>query len=286
MTEAPFDPLAELASQSAVAQAADRARDAVDAVLRHRVLRRSFAAVTVECSLRSAVAAADLQDGREGRDYDDARAAVRSGALFTVPSPERLTVPSTVDTLRGAVRVSAELGTLQRAWESAPRQALARLHVLAAADRVAGDDLGRPRSGEPLAEGLDLGPAPDPGVLGQRLAGLADLVARPTAAPALVLAAVVHGELLSLRPFCWGNVLVALAAQRLVLSSRGVDPRAVTVAEAGHLELGVAVYRDAARGYASGAPSAVEAWVVHCARALEIGAREGLAVAETIARAS
>ena len=47
--------------------------------------------------------------------------------------------------------------------------------------------------------------------------GLSGLLTAPTKAPALVVGAIVHGELLTLRPFGWGDGIVARAAQRLAL---------------------------------------------------------------------
>jgi hypothetical protein len=67
------------------------------------------------------------------------------------------------------------------------------------------------------------------------------------------------------------------------LVDRGLDPKAVSAPEVGHAELH-AEYADALRGYVSGGPAGVGAWVVHCAKAVELGAREGLAVCEAIRR--
>lgn len=293
MTSAPADPLAAVAALPGVPETAEQARSAVDALLAHRVLRRSFAAVTVECSLRAAVAAADLQQGRDdagpdgGDRLDEVRAQVRGGALFAPEADAAAAADRHLAALRGALRVSAEVGPLLPTWERAPLQALARLHVVAAADVLPADVVGRPRPpGAMVADALELGPAPAPAEVGQRLDALAALLVAPTRAPALVVAAVVHAEVLALRPFAWGNVLVALAAQRMVLAGRGLDPRAVAVPEAGHLELGVRAYAQALRGYLAGTPEGVAGWVRHCARALEIGAREGLAVCETVARSA
>ena len=49
--------------------------------------------------------------------------------------------------LAGAVRVAEEQGRLLGVWRTSPLQALARLHVLAAADLVGEPELGRPRPG-------------------------------------------------------------------------------------------------------------------------------------------
>src|SRR5207302_7986832 len=103
-----------------------------------------------------------------------------------------------------AVRLHADLGTVLPSWKAAPRQALARLHVLAAADLgIDPDALGRPRTSaaDPVEDPLELGRAPDPLEVSARLDGLCRLLLQPTAAPAVVVAAVVHGELLALRAF-------------------------------------------------------------------------------------
>ena len=112
--------------------------------------------------------------------------------------------------MRGAARVYTELGDLVEVWRQAPRQALARLHTLAARDLVDRDHLGQPATDDATA----------------RLTQLADLLAA-TRAPALVVAAVVHGELATLRPFGSADRVVAMAASRLVLVERGLDPGGV-----------------------------------------------------------
>lgn len=213
-------------------------------------MRRRSAEVTVEAGLRSARATAAL----EGVN-------VTLGELRGW-SPGTGGADSAV--VAGALRLSAELGTVRAALERAPLQAFARLHVLAAADAVQGDALGRPLTGA------------------DRLAGLAHVLAAKTAAPALVVSAVVHGELLAVAPFGWGNGLVARAAGRLVLVSRGLDVKAVTAPEVGHAD-DPAAYRAAAAAYAAGD---VAAWVVHCARAVELGAAETLAICAAIERSA
>ncbi len=167
--------------------------------------------------------------------------------------------------VQGALRVSTGVGALIDTLDHAPLQALARLHVLAASGLIGADGLGRPRA--------------DP-VVGARLAALAELVASRRTSSALLLASVVHGELLALTPFAVANGLVARAAGRLVLVSRGLDPKAVTAPEVGHLER-AADYAAASAGYAGGDPGP---WLVHCAEAVALGAREGLAICEALLR--
>jgi hypothetical protein len=58
----------------------------------------------------------------------------------------------------------------------------------------------------------------------------------------------------------------------------------LAVPEAGHLELGVDVYDAALDGYREGTAHGVAAWIVHCADALALGAREGIAIAAALER--
>jgi hypothetical protein len=156
------------------------------------------------------------------------------------------------------------LANIVPVWCRAPLQALARLHLLAAADLTADDAaLGRPR--------------PDPDIA-PRLELLAHIATTSTA-PAPVLAAVVHGELLALRPFGTGDGVVARAAARLVAVTSGLDPRNLGVPEVSWLRRKDA-YQEAITGFAGGAPEAVGAWVLLCCEALRAGAREATSIAD------
>jgi hypothetical protein len=242
------DPLAPLLDLPGVREAADAARAAIDRLLAHRLMRNRSAEVSTESALRGARASAAL----EGVDVP--LAALRAGE---VDDP----------VVQGALRVSAALGSLAETWQRAPGQVLARLHVLAAADLTDRGDLGRP--------GAHAGP---------RLAGLFGLVTGETTVPAVLVAGVVHGELAALAPFGTGDGVIARAAARLTGITRGLDPKAVSVPEVGFVELGREAYAAALAGYASGAPDGVAAWLVHCCRATQHGAVEGLAIAESILR--
>ena len=289
------DVFASLLDLPGVADAVAEARTAVDGLLGHRVLRRRSAEVTAESALRGARASADLEGA--GMELERLRGQLMNGQAVTVASKD----PRHSQLVANAVRLHADLGALLPAFHSSPRQALARLHVLAAADLgVAPDDLGRPRSGAPLDDPLELGEAPPPAEVAARIDGLCSLLLAPTTAPAVVVAGVVHGELLALRAFGTADGLVARAAARLVLVDRGLDPKAVSAPEVGFAELDAAArraahghggpvdhgtYDEMARGYASGGPDGVAQWLVHSARAVALGAREGLAVCEAILRA-
>lgn len=289
MTAPIQDPFGALLDLDGVADAVAEARAAVDGLLGHRILRRRSAEVTAESALRGARASADLEGA--GMELERLRGQLMHGQRVTVQSKD----PRLGQVAANAVRVHADLGSLLPSWKGSPKQALARLHVLAAADLGLPEDaLGRPRTAvtDPVEDPLELGQAPQPIEVSARLDGLARLLLAPTSAPAVVVAAVVHGELLALRAFGSVDGLVARAAARLVLVDRGLDPKAVSAPEVGHAELDAAglrtshthAYAEAARGYVSGGPAGVAAWLVHCAQATALGAREGLAVCEAILR--
>jgi hypothetical protein len=229
------DPLAPLLALADVAPAFDAARARVDAALRHRALRRQGGLVAAEISLRSAVASAALEG--HGYDVEDVRAG-------TVTDP----------VVQGALRSFEASDGLADTWTKAPRQVLARLHVLIARDVVPAADLGRPITGA------------------ERIDALSALVTGDTSDP-LVLAAVVHAELLTVRPFAGPAGVVARAAARLTLIARGFDPRGLVAAEVGHFQR-EPEYVGAANAYATGTPDGLRSWLRHYAAAVAAGADE------------
>jgi hypothetical protein len=224
------DPLAPLLDLADVAPALTEARDHVDAAMRHRALRRNGGQVAAEVSLRAAVASAAL----EGHAYD--LEEVRAG---TITDP----------VLQGALRVAEGTTALVDMWPRAPRQVLAKLHVLAARGVVPSDDLGRLTG---AAERID---------------GLSSLVAGNESTPPLLLAAIVHAELITLRPFEGPAGLVARAAADLTLIGRGFDPRGLVAVEVGH-QLREPEYVGSANAYATGTPDGVRSWLRHYAAAV------------------
>lgn len=262
------DPLAVIAGLPGVPEAVQEARTAVDRLYRHRVLRRRGPEVSAESALRGARASAAL----EGVDLE--LESVRRGE-------------ATDPVIQGALRISAEHGRLGGTWRSAPRQVLARLHTLAAAGSVPAERLGRPRSGPAEDDPLGLGAALGPEDTSVRMAALAELVlaagAGKSTAPALVLAAIVHAELVVLRPFGSLDGVVARGAERLTLVEYGLDPKSLVAVEVGHRELGDG-YAQALRDYLTGTSRGVAAWVRHCAEAVRLGAREATAICEALER--
>jgi hypothetical protein len=169
--------------------------------------------------------------------------------------------------LAGALRVAEALEggatALVGVWQRAPMQAIARLHALAAADLTDDDRLGRPR--------------PDADV-GRRLELLGDVIAGARV-PAPVLAAVAHGELLTLAPFGVADGVVARAVSRLITITSGLDPHGLGVPEVYWMRQS-GDYRAAARGFESGTPEGLKVWILASCTAFRAGAREALAIAQ------
>ncbi|WP_024800971.1 hypothetical protein [Nocardia sp. BMG51109] len=240
-----LQPLVELPG---VREAADRARDALAEVHMHRANRRGWPTTAAEAAVRAARSSSAIDGGS------------------TELPPDGIAADPI---LAGALRVGQALdGEAQRnlvgVWQRAPLQALARLHLLAAADLVDDQErLGRPRPDTGVADRLDM--------LAQTLLA--------STAPAPVVAAVVHGELMALRPFGIADGVVARAASRLVTVSSGLDPHGLGVPEVYQLRRRQA-YLDAAAGFGAGTPEGVGGWVVLCCEALEDGAREARSIAD------
>lgn len=233
------DPLRALTELEGVPSGFAAARDAVDALLRDRGLRRSGPDVTGESLLRGAAASATLA----GSEVSVQTLRAGGGDL----------------TAQAALRLATQCLSALPAWQQAAAQGLARLHTMAAAGTQQRDLLGRPVSVEAA----------------QRLAGLGQTVAASRRAdapvPAMLLAAVVHAEVATAGAFASHNGLVARAVERLVFVDRGVDPASVTIPEAGHLVLR-REYDGALAAYASGEPGGVHRWLLHCTRAYAAGA--------------
>jgi len=223
-----MDQLSGVEQLEGVGSAFAAARDGIDTVLRDRGLRRTSPEVTAESLLRGAHASAVLAGSSS--TLDDVRAGEGDPMA------------------RSAVRVSVELLGLVPVFTRTPIQALARLHMLAAAGSVPDEQVGRPRDAAAAS----------------RLHAAAALLGSHR--PALVRAALVHAELATAEPFGSADGLVARATERLVLVSSGVDPKALVVPEAAHLDLR-AEYESNLGAYANGGRAGVRAWLLYCAEA-------------------
>ena len=248
------DPLAPLMELPGVAAASDEARDALGRAHRHRANLRGWPATAAEAALRAARASSVL-DGGPVR-LDEQAAAV--------------THPVFAGALRVAQALEGGGGALVGVWQRAPLQALARLHMLAAADQVDDDRLGRPRADAEVGPRLEL---------------LAELVTAPHAGVGT------GGRR--------GRARRAADAEAIWQRGRRGRPGGVAVGDhrhragpartgcaRGELDAPTADYRDAARGFADGTPDGVAAWLVLCCRALQAGAQEALSIAESSGEAA
>ncbi|MBA3265221.1 MAG: oxidoreductase [Nocardioidaceae bacterium] len=227
-----LDPFGAAAELEGVPSALAAARSGIDVLLRDRGLRRTTPALTAESLLRGAAASAALEGS--GTNLDDLRSG-RGDAIATA-----------------AARLNSGLLALVPVIASAPLQALARMHALAAADTEVSENLGRPRLEAGFAARLQL---------------LSRQLVAPTRAPALSVASLAHAELATLRPFGSRDGLVARAIERLILVSRGVDPASLIVPEAGHAAMGTA-YHQALNAYGERSAQGRRRWLLYAAQAL------------------
>jgi len=276
------------------AEAVERARAACAELRWHEAYRRRWREVRAEAGLRAAHASAalegarlplelvravatggtDLADGYGGGSDERADAGAGAGA-----GAEGVLVGA----VRGASLVEAlvpDLGAQRAAALPPLPQLLARAHTLVGAGWLPVTSLGRLRSDEPAADQRGLGTAPT----GREVAARVDLLARTVAstrAPALVVAALVHAEVLAVRPFVAGNGLVARVVARVLATSAGLDPTGSVLPEVAWAAA-PQQYVAAVAGYATGEPERVAAWFGAYADAVVAGAGHAREVADAV----
>ena len=192
-----------------MAAAGEEAREALGRAHRHRTNLRGWPATAAEAALRAARASSVLDGGGSSA----VSSAVRQ------PRP----------------RAGGRAAGVGGAWKAARR----RWSACGSGPRCrpSRDCTHWPRPTWPTTTGSGR-PRGDADV-GRRLALLADIVTGGHEVPAPVLAAVAHGELLTLAPFGTADGVVARAVSRLVTIASGLDPHGLGVPE---------VYLDAALG--------------------------------------
>ncbi|NUR80280.1 MAG: hypothetical protein HOQ21_07530 [Dermatophilaceae bacterium] len=273
-----LDQLSALTDLPDVRARAEAAREACTRLRFHEALRRRIPEASAESRVRGARASAAL----DGAEFPvDLVRELMSGARAW---PDEL--DPGLRTLKGAIAATAESERVVTLVRTAPLQALARLHVAAAAPVVSDERLGRPRiDDEGCTELVDLGPAPPPPVVAARLASLSDVVvaaAGSNRVPAAVVAALVHAEIASIRPFVHGNGLVARAMERAVVQALGLDPTGVAVPEAGHVSGGGPAYLGSLAAYARGDGPGVGLWLAQAGEAYVRGAGEGERISDAV----
>lgn len=138
--------------------------------------------------------------------------------------------------------------------------------------KTALEGTGLRENGKPLLEG---GPGPNLGdqELRERLEQIVALIDTPNL-PALVRVALVHAEMLTVRPFALANGALGRLLVRHLSVRDGLDPTGVSVSDyyAGRVP---AAYAEAAQAYASASLEGVVAWIIWQAEALLEGMRQG-----------
>lgn len=122
---------------------------------------------------------------------------------------------------------------------------------------------------------LEGGPGPNLGSqeLRERLAQIVALIDTPNL-PALVRVALVHAEMLTVRPFALANGALGRLLVRHLSVRDGLDPTGVSVSDyyAGRVPT---AYAEAAQAYVSASLEGVVAWIIWQAEALLEGMRQG-----------
>ncbi|WP_444664706.1 Fic family protein [Cellulomonas sp. CW35] len=282
------------------ADAVGRARSACAELRWHEAYRRRWREVRAEAGLRAAHASAALEGARlplelvrslatggtalghtDASARSDTDASARGGTGG--PAREAGAEAVLVGALRGASFVDAlvpDLGAQQAAALPPLPQLLARAHTLVGAGWLPVEQLGRLRTDEPALDQRGLGPAPT----GREVAARVDLLARTiatTQAPALVVAALVHAEVLAVRPFVAGNGLVARVVARALATTGGLDPTGSVLPEV-VWAAAPQQYVAAVAGYATGEPQRVAAWFGTYADAVVAGAAQARQVADAV----
>ncbi|MDO4243831.1 MAG: Fic family protein [Actinomyces sp.] len=281
--------LRALAADPQVVRAEEALRDASAELRWNEALRRRWREARAEAAVRSAVASAAVEGAVV--PVETLREAVAGRGLG-----HALTGDPALDAAAGLWRAGVRLTTwmpdLRGAGRPVPpgaRALLASLHrdvvgPLAASGRIGWDEVAVPR--EPGTAPREAGPLASPDAsaddagLRDRLAGLLALL-EAEEAPALVRAAVVHGEMLTVRPFTAGNAAVGRLLARHLVTRDGLEPTGTAVPDL-YAARAPGAYAQAAAAYASGAPEGVTAWVVWQAEALLMGIEEARSVCRAV----
>lgn len=263
----PTDVLAQIAALPNVSDYARSARDAIDALLWDRQARKVFGPLAKESALRGAWASAAM-DGAE-IPYD----SITAGDIEDSPMGQQV---------QRAVAMTVELPSLVDIYARSPLQAWARMNTMLASGLAPESEVGRPRSDSEVDDPLRIGQVPLAMDCADRLTALASLIVTPTEAPAIVQAAVIHGELATLRPFRHGSGLIARATIRLALAAPGLDPDLLTVPESGLFTMGRSKYVHGIRAYASGTAEGMTDWVQWFSTAIVAGAQTAQGMAASI----
>lgn len=243
------DYLQQLAEVPAIADICNAARKNIDDVQWNRELRKQDDSFTTYIRRMSGYATAAL-DGAVMAD--DPMREPDSSAMGDVAN-QGLAVTAAAD---------LEAATFMHS----PMQVWARLHSIIDQSQ----DRGRPRTTDAAQDPLHLGAAIPAELMHERLMQLAQIITSTTA-PAVLVSAITHAEVATLRPFEHGSYLVARSCVRMILSGKHVDEKVLSSPEFGMYSLGRSAYVSALRAYATGTVEGITELVQWHASALEAG---------------
>ena len=292
-TNALIDACLALAREERVAAASEALYEASAQLRWQEALRKRWREARAEASVRAAVSGAAIEGAVvSGQALREQIAAGPKGAGVHASSKDpawdaatglwrahsRLVgyMPDLVGRTRPVVPATAQLmASLHR--DVAGPLAVAGLisEAVVGCPRESGqalEDAGLRENGKPLLEG---GPGPNLGgqELRERLAQIVALIDTPNL-PALVRVALVHAEMLTVRPFALANGALGRLLVRHLSVRDGLDPTGVSVSDyyAGRVP---GAYAEAAQAYASASLEGVVAWIIWQAEALLEGMRQG-----------
>lgn len=310
-TNALIDACLALAREERVAAASEALYEASAQLRWQEALRKRWREARAEASVRAAVSGAAIEGAVvSGQALREQIAAGPKGAGVHASSKDpawdaatglwrahsRLVgyMPDLVGRTRPVVPATAQLmaslhrdvagplavaGLISEAVVGCPResgQALENQSLegagLLEGGKAALEGAGLRENGKPLLEG---GPGPNLGgqELRERLEQIVALIDTPNL-PALVRVALVHAEMLTVRPFALANGALGRLLVRHLSVRDGLDPTGVSVSDyyAGRVP---GAYAEAAQAYTSASLEGVVAWIIWQAEALLEGMRQG-----------
>ena len=298
-TNALIDACLALAREERVAAASEALYEASAQLRWQEALRKRWREARAEASVRGAVSGAAIEGavvsaqalreqiaaGLEGAGahasskdpaWDAATGLWRAHSRLVGYMPDlvgrtRPVVPATAQLMatlhRDVAGTLAVGGLISEAVVGCPRESAGLVENV----KTAFAD-GQLLEGRGLLEG---GPGPNLGgqELRERLEQIVALVDTPNL-PALVRLALVHAEMLTVRPFALANGALGRLLVRHLSVRDGLDPTGVSVSDyyAGRVP---GAYAEAAQAYASASLEGVVAWIIWQAEALLEGMRQG-----------
>lgn len=302
--------LAAIAEDARVVRAQEAVREASAELRWHEALRRRWREARAEAAIRGAIASGAIEGALVSAP--SLRERVAAGGLDRPLSGDP-SLDAVAGIWRAGVRLTGYMPDLRgqsRPAEPSPRSLLTGLHrdlagPLAASGAIGLDEVAVPRTafpwergtagaranrsasgaggpGAPGAAPREGGPgaAPQGRALAERLNALLAIIAAP-GVPALVRAAVVHGEMIAARPFTAGNAALGRLLVRHLITRDGLEPTGVAVPDA-YARRAPGAYGDAAAAYARGDAEGVIAWTVWQAEAILVGITEGVGLCRAI----